>query len=344
MNSFFLALWIVDNAGACFGLFLNSFLLLAVYKTTDSKSRPYSYLFLTSALFDIFYSLMELTVQHQLLIKDGMFMVMPHGIEAQLDSWTYPWIMAPHAAFMIHSINILPALCHYRYKLITSGSTVNPLLMLRNICYATLASACLGALMGFSAYQASLRGYQHYLALVTTEWFDDDGTTPFKYVCDMRDWGTVTFFYGGSVGASIALCMAGVYTIRAWKAVSTQHSSERTRELQRQFSRSLIAQTINAGIFAIFPIALAMIAMQWRLDGKMIGTAVMSPLSWLPSANAFLTIYLIKAYRRYALRLICIKRLRITTESTGRTWKSSSGVNGNSGKHMVSKIQGDIIV
>ncbi|CAD5232797.1 unnamed protein product [Bursaphelenchus xylophilus] len=101
--------------------------------------------------------------------------------------------------------------------------------------------------------------------------------------------------------------------------------------------------TVNAGIFAIFPIMLAMIAMQWRLDGKMLGTAVMSPLSWLPSANALLTIYLIKAYRRFALRLICIKQINrtVATNSTGgKTWKSSTGPNGSSVTHTKASIQG----
>ncbi|CAD5232793.1 unnamed protein product [Bursaphelenchus xylophilus] len=125
--------------------------------------------------------------------------------------------------------------------------------------------------------------------------------------------------------------MAGSYTLRAWKAVSIQQSSERTKELQRQFTRSLIAQTINAGIFAIFPIALVCIAMQWRLDGKMIGTAVMSPLSWLPSANAILTIYLIKAYRRYVMRLMGCRPRRVDGDSslgamtTGKSGQFSSG-------------------
>ncbi|CAD5232798.1 unnamed protein product [Bursaphelenchus xylophilus] len=301
MNSLLVALWISDNAGACLGLILNSILLFTVLKTADSKTRTTSYLFLTSAVFDMLFSLTELAVQHQLLIKNGIFMVMPHGIEAYLDPWTYPWLMAPHAALVVHSIHILPALCHYRYKLITSGAVMNPLLILRNIGYASAASVCLGAFFGLGAYQAGLRGYQHYVPYVTPEWFAEDGTTPFRYACDMRDWATVVFFYGSSVSATTSIYLAGRYTVQAWKAVNTQHSSERTKELQRQFTRSLIAQTVNAGIFAIFPVSLTTISMQLRLDADMIGTIVMSPLSWLPSANALLTIFLIKAYRHYVL-------------------------------------------
>lgn len=58
-------------------------------------------------------------------------------------------------------------------------------------------------------------------------------------------------------------------------------------------------QTANAFLFAIMPIMVACVAMQWRLELSAAGTAFLAPLSWLPAANALLTIRLIKVYRHW---------------------------------------------
>ncbi|CAD5223315.1 unnamed protein product [Bursaphelenchus okinawaensis] len=110
---------------------------------------------------------------------------MPHGFEAFLGPWSYPTFMAPHSFAVIHGILILPALCHYRYLLITSGNTVSPWIILRNVFISFLAGSFLGICLGYGVYQASSRPYDHYFQFVTHEWIDADGTTPYRYACDM---------------------------------------------------------------------------------------------------------------------------------------------------------------
>lgn len=50
------------------------------------------------------------------------------------------------------------------------------------------------------------------------------------------------YFYGGSVFISVSIYVAASCSWKAWKAVRLERCSDRTRELQQQFTRSLIAQ------------------------------------------------------------------------------------------------------
>jgi hypothetical protein len=75
--------------------------------------------------------------------------------------------------------------------------------------------------------------------------------------------------------------------------------SAKTRSLQRQFTKSLALQTVNALVFAIFPMSLVSISMMLKIDAQFIGVGVMTPLSWLPTANAIISLFCVKAYRYF---------------------------------------------
>uniref|UniRef100_A0A1I7SUW8 G_PROTEIN_RECEP_F1_2 domain-containing protein n=1 Tax=Bursaphelenchus xylophilus TaxID=6326 RepID=A0A1I7SUW8_BURXY len=311
MNAFFTTLWAFDNLGVFLGLILNSLLFMAIVKTTDQRIRHFSYLALSMSVSDIFYSLVEGATQHQLLIRNGMFLVMPHGVESFLGPWSYSVFMWLHSAVVMQSLLILPALCHYRYKLKTFKAGTDMFIVIRNVAISASLSVVLGLCLACGVEQAKRRGYTYYRRFVNPEWFDSDGSTLFKYACDMRDLGTVVYFAGGFFLAIIGVIMAGYYSLKAWKTVNSQDASERTKELQRQFTRTLVAQTINAAVFAIFPATVASTTMQGGIDVHAAGAVVMSQVSWLPSANALLAIYLIKAYRRYVLHVLGIHRRKI---------------------------------
>jgi hypothetical protein len=80
--------------------------------------------------------------------------------------------------------------------------------------------------------------------------------------------------------------------------------SERTKSMQAQFTRSLMALALNTVLFDILPILLISIALIFRINNSYIGIGIVSPFNFMPAINACLTLYLIKAYRHYVLQLI----------------------------------------
>jgi hypothetical protein len=61
------------------------------------------------------------------------------------------------------------------------------------------------------------------------------------------------------------------------------------------------------------------------MDAELIGVLVMTPLSFLPAANAVLTLLVIKNYRNFLIRLICGEKLN----PVGAWTTSLSNVNHN---------------
>jgi hypothetical protein len=56
--------WFVDVSGSAIGLIGNALLILACLKTSGKQLQSYSYLFLITAIYDVFYSVIELITQH----------------------------------------------------------------------------------------------------------------------------------------------------------------------------------------------------------------------------------------------------------------------------------------
>lgn len=56
--------WIVDVSGAFFGLLTNMILIMITIRTSGKQMQSYSYLFLVTAIFDLFFSLVEILTQH----------------------------------------------------------------------------------------------------------------------------------------------------------------------------------------------------------------------------------------------------------------------------------------
>lgn len=62
--------WLVDVSGSIVGLISNALLILATIKTSGKQMQSYSYLFLVTAIFDLFFSFVEILTQHvRILIR-----------------------------------------------------------------------------------------------------------------------------------------------------------------------------------------------------------------------------------------------------------------------------------
>lgn len=88
------------------------------------------------------------------------------------------------------------------------------------------------------------RPYEEYLPDVLPSWFNEDNTTVFRYANDMRDGGTVGYFYGAFFTGGAFSCVAMYYAYKSWASVAVDNSSKKTKELQAQFIKTLVVQVI----------------------------------------------------------------------------------------------------
>ncbi|CAD5232350.1 unnamed protein product [Bursaphelenchus xylophilus] len=318
--------WLNDTIACALGFTLNVFLVIAILKTSTDKFRSYSYLVLTGAVFDIIFSTFEWISLHQLLIKNGIMYVMPHGLEFNLFKYFGYHLMIAHCFVGMHGLWILPAHYHYRYVIITKPSAPVTVL-LRNLLITSTTALCMGAVAVIGVNQAMARGFDYYLSQIDEEWFDQNGNSHFLYAMDFRDSGTLAFFFVSFGITTVCFGISIYYAYKAWKFIvkSGGERSKRTTRLQEQFTKSLLAQTINAVIFAVMPISVMCLSMQFKLNCKWSGLWVMSVISWLAAANAILTLIIIKTYRKYALKVLGL-------ESFATRWGLSKTENSFTGK------------
>lgn len=63
INSAFIQ-YSIDVTGSILSIPLNLLLILTIFKTSEGKLQPYSYMFLAGACFDVFFGFIELATQH----------------------------------------------------------------------------------------------------------------------------------------------------------------------------------------------------------------------------------------------------------------------------------------
>ncbi|KAI6196142.1 hypothetical protein M3Y94_01074100 [Aphelenchoides besseyi] len=316
---------LIDNLGALLGIVSNSLLIWIIFRVAKGKLQSYSYLVLISSIFDLFFSVIEVITQHQLLVRHGVVFVMAHGIESQLGGWAHYCCMIPHIFSCTHSVLILGPQFFYRMDLVT-GASPNLYTLLKYTAVSSAASLFVGISAGVGIFQAKQRGFDYYLEQMDGPWFNEKAKRFLTYACDIRDIGTLCFYGGALVFTTICFWMS-VYAI--WKTFSfvrdsSSQLSDRTAALQRQFTIrnvNLIVQTINAFVFAVIPVSQICISMLLRLDLEFVGIGTMVPLSYLSVSNALLTIYIVKAYRRELCLLLPCRFAVDVHPSTTQTTK-----------------------
>ncbi|KAI6184839.1 hypothetical protein M3Y97_00639300 [Aphelenchoides bicaudatus] len=302
---------LIDNAGASLGIITNALLLFTIFKVSSGKLQSFSYLILASSVFDVFFCVIEVLTQHQLLVRRGVVFIMPHGIETILPPFSYYLFMTPHIFSCTHAVFILGPQYVFRYNLVT-GNDATFLRLLKYVGVSSAAALFVGLSASVGIYQAKMRGDEFYLKQMDGPWFNSRAKEFFRYACDIRDIGTICFYGGAFVLTTVCFWVCAYYIWKTYRfmAESSAKLSERTKDLQRQFTWSLIVQTVNAIIFSIIPVSLICVSMLFRLDAEFVGMGdkyilgTMVPLSWLSTANALLTLYIVKAYRRYVVSLI----------------------------------------
>ncbi|CAD5227897.1 unnamed protein product [Bursaphelenchus xylophilus] len=319
--------WLSDVLGSAFGLVLNVLLVTAVLMSAKNRRiHPYSWMVFIMGLQDIAFCLLEVMIQHIVCMKHSVFLIFGHGIEQHLPRRLYPLAFFLHATLIMNSITLLPAMYQFRYQVI-ANDFVNLKPLIKNCVIAVTASCSVGFTVIFAIIDMNARGKQYYLDLLSEMWFDENGRSDFIYATDFQDTSTKVFIFTTVVIS--ATCM-GILIVYAYKAYAfanpnTTIISKATKVLQKQFTRSLIAQTLCVGLLANFPVGVLLYCVMLGIDGEFAGIFLMSPLSWVSAINAALTFYFMRDYRRILFGFI--KRVplgKTETYSFSRSIRSTS--------------------
>ncbi|KAI6223134.1 hypothetical protein M3Y99_01458600 [Aphelenchoides fujianensis] len=321
-----------DMTACVLGMIFNSLLIYAIVKVTDSNLRSYSYLLLASACFDLFFSVIEFCTLHQLLSCGSVLVIMSHGfVERFLFPYVGSLLMIPHVFAANHGLMILAAQFHYRYRLVADGEA-SVWILVRDLAITT----SLGWLMACSAWWGTVislqRPREYYLEMINQQSFYKRAAEYALYVSDQQDTITMIYFKSSFWFTYICFGVSVYYGLRSYLHVRANGSmgNQRTERLQAQFTRSLVVQTVNTCIFALIPLSFSSIPMQitssqnqWPGKGAFecankclrAGFITMTLLSWLATANACCTLFIVRKYRTYFLSLFGLAHLSVSQTS-----------------------------
>ncbi|CAD5232561.1 unnamed protein product [Bursaphelenchus xylophilus] len=318
-----------DVTALSLGFIFNSILIYTIWWLRNSYKGNYTKLFLISAVFDWVLSAEELLIRHQPHVKNHVMYVMGHGVEHLFPHDTFPYLMFPHGFFTIHGVFILAVQYHYRYVIMTDPTASG-----RQLAFDLILSISSGLIVSlglcYGTYQSQAIPWEQWRDNIKDDWFGEYGAEHFVYASDLRFAGTKLYFALGLTFSTITLALVAYYAYKAWKFVNPANTvSRRTRHMQQQFTRTLVVQTCNAFLFSMFPITLNVTLVLFNPPGdRYYSAAVMPLISWLPAANGFMTLYVVKEFRRFALNFLSLGRLRRKINVSGPNG-TNSGAESN---------------
>ncbi|KAI6174717.1 hypothetical protein M3Y97_01021200 [Aphelenchoides bicaudatus] len=264
-------------------------------------------MFLVAAVFDLFFSGLEILTQNQVAVNDGVVIVLCHGLERYIPQWFTIYVVLPlHTGTLMHGVMILPVLYRFRYLIISRPQT-SFMSLVKSLVLSIIGSLMVGAACGMAASQSLERPRDVYMNRYSKGWREENEAY-FEYAGEKEDSGTLLAAYLTFCFTVASIFFIFYYFILAYKFINRSTvttRSQRTRSLQNQFTWILVAQTVIAFVFSLFPLILITTCLLMRIQVESVGIGIMTPLSFLPAANALLTLLVIKNYRQFLREFTC---------------------------------------
>uniref|UniRef100_A0A1I7RQF6 G_PROTEIN_RECEP_F1_2 domain-containing protein n=1 Tax=Bursaphelenchus xylophilus TaxID=6326 RepID=A0A1I7RQF6_BURXY len=234
--------WVWDTTGCALGILVNLTLLLAIRTTTCRSTREFERMIQAAAIFDIFFSFVELMTQHQLLVADGCMIMIPKGLEKFVSPDLYPLFYTVHAFVCSMGLHILLAQYHYRHSLLTDHG-VGGHLFQRNLLLTGVASLICGGISVWPLSLARENPPEYYLAKVDKYWATE-GKQTYAYALDTSYPEAFYYFYFVGVITTIFFWCSVYYVYRILRVVygSVGVTSKNTKKLQFQFTVVILIQ------------------------------------------------------------------------------------------------------
>ncbi|CAD5223084.1 unnamed protein product [Bursaphelenchus xylophilus] len=298
--------WFNDILGSVLGVILSSLLIFAVFQRRDGKTKqlhPYSRMVLVMAVNDFFFCFVEVNVQHILAFGNYKMFVNAHGTEYHfLSSREHPYSFMVHVFFLMNTITLLPAVYSYRYELMKNPAAAESWSPLLRRVFISCALSFICATCGWLAVHRALQnGHEYYLQFLPDAWIDEHNHTNFVYPVDVENPEGVSWVAALVIESALCIVGAVYYAAKAYALVNhkSHFTSARTKSMQTQFTRSIIAQTLTVILMANMPAGAVLFCICFGFKSNYVGTLILWPFSWVSAVASLLTFYFIRDYRRW---------------------------------------------
>ncbi|KAI6212765.1 hypothetical protein M3Y94_00067400 [Aphelenchoides besseyi] len=196
---------------------------------------------------------MELLCQHQIEIKNGVFLVSAYGIEHHSPRWIVNILTTTQFSLLLLAVTIIPTQFYLRYRLLCGGAN-HRLHLICSLSISILASLWLGILSLINRWDAQKRGTEYYERMLGDEWRDENNKTKFLDAIDLQDRYALCYYASGTIiiagSYSLALYF-GYKSIHAVQPVPSESSGGhgKTEKLKKAFTRNLIVQAVCSYLF-----------------------------------------------------------------------------------------------
>ncbi|KAI6237901.1 hypothetical protein M3Y95_00313400 [Aphelenchoides besseyi] len=271
---------------------------------------------------------MELLCQHQIEIKNGVFLVSAYGIEHHSPRWIVNILTTTQFSLLLLAVTIIPTQFYLRYRLLCGGAN-HRLHLICSLSISILASLWLGILSLINRWDAQKRGTEYYERMLGDEWRDENNKTKFLDAIDLQDRYALCYYASGTIiiagSYSLALYF-GYKSIHAVQPVPSESSGGhgKTEKLKKAFTRNLIVQAVCSYLFSVTPTGAVAVSILFKWDISGYGVYVLSLLSFCPLLNAISALALVHPYRAFLVDACFGKFKKTKTTSTVATSKVES--------------------
>ncbi|CAD5219329.1 unnamed protein product [Bursaphelenchus xylophilus] len=312
---------ISDVLGSACGIIVNLMVLFVIRKTATKSTSAYGRMLIASAVYDTLYSLCEILQQHQLLLTNGTLIIVPRGMEKDVGHEWCPIFLFFHLCLSNMSCFMLPAQYFYRYRLLLDATKVNGYTLLRAIFVSAVAAIVSAGFGVVGESYSAKRGREYYMSQMPDYWLPE-GRNTYLIAIDTADLASDLHFKTTGAFANISFIAAVffIYKIVKYMNATSNIRSEKTKKMQQQFTKVIIIQGIATLLFAFIPLSIVSMGITSHSDWEMLGLLVIIPLSWLPTANGMLSLFVIQRHRYFLLDSICCRiTIKVEPTKTSRT-------------------------
>ncbi|CAD5219073.1 unnamed protein product [Bursaphelenchus xylophilus] len=276
------------------GLISFLFFYLIVFRTAG-ELRKYRPIFLICSLTDLFFYGINTFVEIKSKMKDGVFMLRLEGPAQRYSREVQLYAVSVFVATLGMAITVLPAQFYYRYYTLTRGK---PLPIWKTMFIFSI-SYMVGVPMAILAYYSYGFGAPRKGLNYGQLWYPDT-PLPLVFYADTRDPVMMLYFGWGGTVITVAYMVLLYIAYRTLKHFNMQAQaySRKAKSMQKQLTWFLIIQSVIPIFVSSGPNVFLVITAFLRIDAGILTTIVVDFMGLLPVCNPFLSILVIKPYRR----------------------------------------------
>ncbi|KAH7724234.1 Protein Y9C9A.5 [Aphelenchoides avenae] len=312
----------------CFAMSMtcNTVLAWLLIREKDRVMKPYSRVLLINCLFDYLYTIGcfiieivgEMRYSPELEIDDGNYIFIINGLPK---NWSREAQQLSAAGFVfLCSLAgyVAPIEFTFRYMLVVK----NRLLKAWELTAMSLFVVLLGIVSGSFIYLTCDAVPDHNATfghlMSHPMWMNEDGTVPPYFGLDRSNSFLKAFVAIVMVCDTmivVVIVTTSLVTLKVLRRLRHQ-MTERTRYLQKQLNRLMLAEVISLLAVIVVPFAIAMWCLILRVQYVGFGILMIIIVTWIPTVNPMTTIILVGPYRNALFGRFRVRKNNYATDKS----------------------------